>query len=627
MAITREELDALVACLEKEAERSPGAYRFRVFWLAVLGYAYIFLVLVVLLGLVGLLVLALVAMSGRGGYFIGKMGFGVLVLVYIILRALWVRIPGPEGLVLRPGQVGTLFRVVEEISRALKGPKFHQILLTGEFNAFVAQVPRLGVFGWQKNYLAVGLPLIQALSPEQFRAVLAHEFGHLSGAHGRFSSWIYRIRQTWYQLMETLQQQQHWGSFIFHRFFRWYVPFFGAYSFVLARAHEYEADRCAVELAGAQQAADALINTTVKGSFLGEAFWPALYRRADRETDPPFSLYTEIEQALRSDIGPQEASRWLQKALLSKTGSEDTHPSLADRLAAMGQEARLPGPVEQTAAQYYLGDALSGLTESLSHAWREAMAESWRERYRYVQESQQRLKGLDAKTLTGPLTLEEAWQRAAWTEEFQGSEAALPLYQEILETNPGHAESHFALGRIYLTQRNAEGIEHIEKAMQLETDAILSGCELIYNFMMAQGEEAKAREYYNRASQHAERLERAGAERSRLGFKDTYLYHDLPEARVAHLKEQIARYPQIAQGYLARKQVQYFPEKPLYVLGVVVRRPWYKLHSEKEDALFAQKVAQEITFPGETFVLVLNGPNSKLKKIMQKIPGSLIYRK
>ena len=36
------------------------------------------------------------------------------------------------------------------------------------------------MFGWLNNYVGVGLPLMRAFSPEEFRAVVAHEFGHLS---------------------------------------------------------------------------------------------------------------------------------------------------------------------------------------------------------------------------------------------------------------------------------------------------------------------------------------------------------------------------------------------------------------------------------------------------------------
>src|SRR5262249_15523118 len=146
-----------------------------------------------------------------------------------------------------------LFELARTFSRKLKAPKPHTILLTGDFNAGVVQVPRFGLFGWPKNYLLVGMPLMQALSPEQFRGVIAHEFGHLSGKHGHFGSSIYRIRQTWDQLMNTLESRKHWGTAVFSKFLQWYVPYFNAYTFVLVRAQEYEADRSAAAIVGARQ--------------------------------------------------------------------------------------------------------------------------------------------------------------------------------------------------------------------------------------------------------------------------------------------------------------------------------------------------------------------------------------
>jgi hypothetical protein len=42
----------------------------------------------------------------------------------------------------------------------LKTASIHEVLVTPEFNASIAQVPRLGVFGWHRNYLRIGLPLM-----------------------------------------------------------------------------------------------------------------------------------------------------------------------------------------------------------------------------------------------------------------------------------------------------------------------------------------------------------------------------------------------------------------------------------------------------------------------------------
>src|SRR4029078_11357063 len=101
-------------------------------------------------------------------------------------------------------QAPKLFAVLEEIRTALNCSPFHHVLLIGEHNAAVVQVPRLGVFGWHRNYLLIGLPLLQSLGPDEFKAVMAHEFAHSSRGHGSFGNWLYRMRRSWDQIFEQM---------------------------------------------------------------------------------------------------------------------------------------------------------------------------------------------------------------------------------------------------------------------------------------------------------------------------------------------------------------------------------------------------------------------------------------
>src|SRR5690606_25897917 len=158
----------------------------------------------------------------------------------------------------------------------------------------IVQVPRLGLFGWQKNYLILGLPLMQLLSLDEFKAVLAHEFGHLSGAHGRFGAWIYRVRTGWARLNEWRQQQRRWGSFVFVPCCGWCAPKFAAYSFVQARRQEYEADQLAAEALGADAIGRALVRLNLKARELSERYWPTVYAAADRDPTPTVAPFAAL---------------------------------------------------------------------------------------------------------------------------------------------------------------------------------------------------------------------------------------------------------------------------------------------------------------------------------------------
>src|SRR5262245_15238202 len=263
MAISREQFDALVARLEGEARTDPRSYRLKLGAFGALGYLYVFGILL-LLG-VAMVAIAYAAAVGRGLAGIAlKLVIAIVVLLGMVLRSLWVRLEAPTGLELERRDFPQLFATIDELRTAARAPPVHSVLLTNELNAAIVQIPRLGLFGWQKNYLLLGLQLLQLLSEQEFRAVLAHEFGHLSGAHGRFGAWIYRVRASWARLAAALQAEEHWGSFLFVPFFSWYAPKFAAWSFVQARQQEYEADRLAAETVGPKSIAGALVRLRIK---------------------------------------------------------------------------------------------------------------------------------------------------------------------------------------------------------------------------------------------------------------------------------------------------------------------------------------------------------------------------
>jgi Zn-dependent protease with chaperone function len=211
----REDTDALIQRLEAAARRNPKLYVVRVAMLAVLGYGYLFDVLMITMLLtVGIVYLAILAPPPPAIYsvWLGAIaivcgGFGLA-----IVRSLIVRLEAPKRHRLSREQVPDLYAELDEIRRKLRAGRAHEVQLDGDLNAAVVQVPRLGFFGWQRNYLILGLPLMQALSADEFRAVLAHEFAHLSHNHARFGAWIYRIRRTWERVFERMGQRKSGGT-------------------------------------------------------------------------------------------------------------------------------------------------------------------------------------------------------------------------------------------------------------------------------------------------------------------------------------------------------------------------------------------------------------------------------
>lgn len=637
MAMSEEQFDALVKRLESFARRQPEKYKLRVSLLAALGYIYIISLISIFLILAGVLAicgffLPLEISGGILNVLAICLSIVALAIASIIFRALRVYFPVPKGLELSRSSVPQIYRLIDELTSTLQTPGLHHILLTGEFNAGVAQIPSPGLSGWQKNYLILGLPLMQALSLEQFRAVLAHELGHLSGNHSRFAGRIYTVRQMWVQAWERLQQSgSGWSTILLDIFFRWYAPFFGAYSFVLARLNEYEADGCAAELAGADNAVLALVNLEITAKFLENSFWPDVYKQAHHQAEPPAAIYTNMLSALRNPIATLDARQWLESALTKKTSNADTHPCLSDRLLALGyspaeqQKQLLSGSVIKSAAQQLLGDTLEKFTHHLDRNWKKETFIQWRHWHTTATELLLRLKFLEKQAENQVLTLQTAWELAHLTAEFKGDEAAIPRLQEVLAIQPNHQRANYKLGEILLQQKDERGINYIEKAMEQDFEIVISGCESIGSFLRQQGYLQAANQYKERAQQHYELLVKARAERSFVSTKDKFIPHGLPKVTWKRLCRQLYDYPEIKDAYFVQKVVKYFPEKPLYVLGVIRRGYWWVEDRRNDyDQALLNELIYELEFSGQIYIVILNWHQSKLKRVLRQIPNGYV---
>jgi Zn-dependent protease with chaperone function len=625
--MTSQEFHALVKRVEQYARSHGTAYRFRVGALALLGYAYVWTILLVCLLIVA--IIALIVLSSAGSaLLLGKLAIPVFVVIGAILRALWVNFPPPTGVPLIRRDVPELFGLIDELTASLDTPRFHRVLLTDDFNAAVSQRPRLGPIGWYENWLMIGLPMLEALSLEEFRAVLAHELGHLSRAHGSFGSWIYRIRMAWMRLMSQLESTHRVGYRIFNWFLSRWAPYFNAYSFVLAREQEYEADRQAARLTGADLMGRALVAISLHGARIDRSFWPRIARRTVELDQPPSGVFSELRETARAILPVEDARRWLAMALNRKAATDDTHPSLADRLAALKVNAAAPArhitTAESCAADALLGSARASLSDQVETNWREFVAQGWRKKHESEQKSQTRLAELAATGLAGPLTVSEASERAQLTLQLRGVEAAIGPLRDVLARDPAHAAANFTLGEILLEHEDATGVGHIERAMQQDAHAIAAGLERLWLYNESVGHAADAAEYRRRWWERIDVMQRAAPERQDVTRDDRLLPHGLPDEEIARVRGVLASINDVVEAHLVTKGVSLLPEEPFYILGVV---HWWSSRGTDNQAAeqgLVERVAQAAALRGDWLVIALNDKRAWLRHAMRQVPRSLL---
>ena len=406
------------------------------------------------------------------------------------IRACFIRPGVPEGIALRHGKGGRLFDLVEGIRRAVGAPPVDRIVITGGFDASAATSRSL----WQirpHRALVLGLPVLTTLSFDELRAVIAHELAHYASAHDAFAAWVYRTRRSWLELRNSLDRRLATPVYVYWLLY-WYVPRLNRAAAEVSRRHELVADGVAAQIAGSRAAADALLAFEAGAHFADCCHWPRIHMSHQTLVEPPrpfAQMLTWNPRTVSHDV--------LHQILADHSSPDDTHPSMSERLARLGREARLPPLIERSAGAELLGTELEELAERLDQGWLKRSGDSWRQHRAEYLERRATLDRLAALDRPSP---DEQFTRGELTETLEGADAALPFYTSA--TAAGHAAAGLAAGRLLLEQMNPAGTTLIEDSMSNNDSLVVEGCRILADYYRQTNQERAARQYERRARRH-----------------------------------------------------------------------------------------------------------------------------
>ena len=592
--LTRASYREYIEELARWAEEDPKRYQMRVILLVLKGYAYILGVAVLLIVALGVVV-TIAVMTRQSSIFVWKLILPLAVLAFIFLKALWPNVAPPVGGNLAEQDAPEIHGLVERVRARLGVPRPYAILGTADFNASIVQFPRFGFFGGYRSYVVLGLPLLEALAPDEFEAVLAHEFGHLAGEHGRFAAWIYRMRQSWGQILAQLEKSRG-GLGLVRGFLRGFVPEFDATTFVLARRHEYEADRAAAEATDARTIASALIRIELMSRARGERL-VALPQRVAREADPPADVLGEEIRMFRDGLDPETAHAWLKDALGQPTDLDDTHPALADRLAALGLEPEtLPAAthLERSAAEAFAGPIRERWRRDINEAWLASNAEAWRTQNKALAQAREAHQEMKARAAAGSLLDREQLQYAESILEHEGIDAAIDRLRPLVNGRPGDHRSRRMLGDLLLARDDESGLENVMAVVNAEPALAVQSCQHAYQWLFRRGRKQEADEWFEREKFCMEAWERGRHERTSIAVSDEFLPHGLPEHIVDPIRSAMRALEGIQGAWLVRKRLLVIPDEPLWVFFIEPNWNWISFGRDKRAQKILSRMAATV---------------------------------
>ena len=243
-------------------------------------------------------------------------------------RAIRARNEPMAGVVVTPDQAPQLWGEVRALAQAVGTRAPEEIRIVGDVNAAVSEQARLLGLIAGRRYLYLGLPLLTAFTVDQFRAVVAHEFGHYSGAHTRFAGAAYRGRLAIEGTLSRIGRANPVG-WVFGAYARLYLLVDNAAS----RRQELRADAAAVRVAGKRAAIAALTEASV--AVTAYKFYLEQYITPGVEfglvPSNVFAGFGELLGARSEEIEQLRA----EAPEIGRASMWNTHPPLGQRLAAI----------------------------------------------------------------------------------------------------------------------------------------------------------------------------------------------------------------------------------------------------------------------------------------------------
>jgi hypothetical protein len=194
--------------------------------------------------------------------------------------------------------------------------------------------------------MLLGLPLLQLLTISQFRAILAHEFGHYYAGDTRMGPWVFRARMNMARVLTQLGRDSVVLSFLS----RWAVvailrliilgglslwwKFFNRLTQHISRKQEYRCDELACYLAGSESLEKGLCSVNVAAAtfapYWNQVVVPVIaggYRPQLADGYERYERFVQVPEIAKA------ASTVLEKRLVTNDANPmDSHPPLKARL-------------------------------------------------------------------------------------------------------------------------------------------------------------------------------------------------------------------------------------------------------------------------------------------------------
>lgn len=303
-------------------------------------YYYVSLpvVVVLVIGVVGLIIYLFLAIGRIPIKLTALLVIGALFTVFAMIKSLFIKVEASDpGRSLQRPEAEGLWQLAEEVAGSVGTRPVDEIRITPGTDLAVYERGswREKLRNQARRVLVLGTGVLTGFKQNDFRCVLAHEYGHFSNRDTAGGEIGLRVRQDMLKFFIAMYQAGQATSInlAFH-FLRAYQFIFRRISHGATRLQEVLADRVAAQIYGAP-AFEAGLTHVIRRSIEFEA-------AANSEIEQSIESHRPLQNLYELPVPDgKKVDNLLEKALSRPTTQDDTHPGPRDRFRLV---ARLRQP-------------------------------------------------------------------------------------------------------------------------------------------------------------------------------------------------------------------------------------------------------------------------------------------
>lgn len=438
--------------------------------------------------IIGIMNFALKTDFMTGGF--GLITLGLIGSVIIILKSLYIKLEAPNEVTLNREEHPQLFKVIDSAIEMTKAPKLDEIYILDDANVRVTCL--LNGFGANgKNVLGIGIQVLKLLNEEEFKAVIIHELAHIYNDDTKVSSKISRRLTRWNEIVYRVDEGDNIIKMILLLpFAKFYIEKLERYLDAMSQTKELLADKEVAKYMSVEIYAKATMKLEIMEGFLANPYSKLEIRSND---EAPKNYFTILFEDFESEL-PERKEQWMNQIKKRISSIYDTHPSFKERMEALGIEDFNYDINFNDQSDDYKKE-IDTLIEIKNKQWHKYWSDQWEEITKEYKEQLEIIKNYKDTD-----DIEKIMQYGEALEDLGEYEKALEFYKDVASKDKECAIAMYKVGQIMLMNNDEEGIEFIEKSVELDGSFFISAMGIITEYFLDNGMKEKIDEMYEGAN-------------------------------------------------------------------------------------------------------------------------------